>query len=281
MNAQTYSRFFGLAGVSSAENPRARKVARFFEWPMIGIAIWILIEWNLTSYNWISPTIIAFTDWFIWGFFLAETVVLTWLVENKGRHLLNNWINLLIIVFGLPVIWWEVPEAAILRALRLVVLFSLLFQFSATARDVLKRNHLGATLQIAFLIIVISGFVVTIVEPSIDNPWDGIWWAWVTVTTVGYGDIVPESMGGRLFASILILLGIGLFSLLTANFSALLIVQEEEKMVEKEDVILEKLQQLDGKVSDLAKKLEHLESAVMAKGIGSDKGKENTQNNSG
>lgn len=58
------------------------------------------------------------------------------------------------------------------------------------------------------------------IDPAINNIWDGMWWAWVTVTTVGYGDIVPVSGPGRILAGILMLIGMGLFSLFTANFSA-------------------------------------------------------------
>jgi voltage-gated potassium channel len=251
--AQTdFTRLFGLAGVAEDENTTAKKVGTWLEWPMIVLALWILVEWNLQATQ--GPTRFAtVTDWLVWGFFLLETIILTALVDQPGRHLRTNWINLIIIALGFPLIWWEIPEAGVLRTLRLIVLFNLLFQFSNTARKVLSKNHLGATLQIGFLMIVMSGFIVSLIDPSIETPWDGIWWAWVTVTTVGYGDIVPGSMIGRLFASFLILMGIGLFSMLTANFSALLVSEEEEKLDKQ---IMDKIDALEAKVDQLTELLE-------------------------
>jgi voltage-gated potassium channel len=49
------------------------------------------------------------------------------------------------------------------------------------------------------------------------NVWDSVWWAIVTVTTVGYGDFYPKDVEGRLIAIVVILFGIGFLSVLTAT----------------------------------------------------------------
>ena len=64
------------------------------------------------------------------------------------------------------------------------------------------------------------------------------------MTTVGYGDLVPESPQGRIFGGLLMVLGLGMFSLLTANFSAFLIIREEEGIVKKEETLIEKEEEL-------------------------------------
>ncbi|CAG0931068.1 partial pH-gated potassium channel KcsA, partial [Planctomycetaceae bacterium] len=73
-----------------------------------------------------------------------------------------------------------------------------------------------------------------------------------TVFTVGYGDIAPKSHSGRLFAGMLILFGVGLISLLTANLAAFLIGSEVEK-VEKEE------KEADVLLKDLAVRMERIE----------------------
>ncbi|CCK77360.1 MAG: two pore domain potassium channel family protein [Oleispira antarctica] len=247
--------FFGLSGVHSDESPVAVKLGRFFEWPMILLAIGIILEWYIEAQGLVPITMSIYGDWFIWGFFVLETSLLLILVDNKKRYLFNNWGSLVIIFAGMPLLWDIFPYTGGLRALRLLILFSLLFSMSAAARKILSRNHLGTTLMVSFIIVIVSGTVVALIDPNIETPLDGIWWAWVTITTVGYGDIVPGSTAGRLFGSGLILLGIGLFSMLTASFSAFFLSQQDDKISHQE---------LDNKLQllRLQKKIESLEEKI-------------------
>jgi len=221
--------------------------------PMLVMAIWIIIEWYLQAVGILSSKVVTITDWVIWLFFVVESSLLTYLVRDKKRYLISNWVNLIIIVFAFPYIWIEYPSATMLRVLRLVVMFGFLIQISGTARKVLSKNHLGTTLVVGFIIVVLSGFLIAGLDPAIDSPWEGIWWAWVTVTTVGYGDYVPTSMRGRLFGAFLILMGIGLFSLLTANFSAFFVSKDERIILKREQKILEKLERIEEKIAHLEK----------------------------
>jgi voltage-gated potassium channel len=59
-------------------------------------------------------------------------------------------------------------------------------------------------------------------NPNVRDIWDAIWWAVVTITTVGYGDVSPATAEGRLAAGVLMILGIAFFSFLTATFTAAL-----------------------------------------------------------
>jgi voltage-gated potassium channel len=64
---------------------------------------------------------------------------------------------------------------------------------------------------------------------TIRSLWDGVWWAFVTICTVGYGDKVPLSDGGKIIGIILMISGIGLLSMLTATVASVLV---EQKMKE-------------------------------------------------
>jgi len=241
----SFSLVIGLAGVSPEEHQKAKRWAKLLDWPMVLIALWIMVEWDLESRQMVSAHFVVLTDWVVWSFFVFETVSLLYLVKNKIFYLGSNWVNLVIIIFGFPILWHDAPAVAILRTLRLLIMFSLLLQVSGTARRILSRNQLGTTLLVGFILIIFSGFLIAGLDPAIDTPWDGIWWAWVTITTVGYGDLVPVSTAGRLFASFLILMGMGMFSLLTANFSAFFVSKNEKRVVQREEQILAKLEQIE------------------------------------
>ena len=68
-------------------------------------------------------------------------------------------------------------------------------------------------------------------NPHVEGFDDALWLAFTTVTTVGYGDVYPVTNGGRVMAAILVLAGMGLLALLTAEFASLFLryIREEAK----------------------------------------------------
>lgn len=251
VKASTLGRLVGLAGVDPSENDTARRWGRRLEWPMLFLALWMLISWYPSFTGAINQDWHHITDILVWLFFVLETLLLASLVDDTRRYLRQNWMNLMIIVLGLPVLWGELAFTGILRMLRVVLLLGLLAPLGKTVRAILIRNHLGTTLLISALFIGLSGTFISVIDPAIETPWDGIWWALVTITTVGYGDLVPVTSAGKIFAGILILVGIGLFSLLTASFSVFFLEREEEEVIDKESELLERMDHLERKMSRL------------------------------
>ncbi|WP_245578282.1 potassium channel family protein [Marinobacterium litorale] len=273
----------GLGGVDTRENERARLWAKRLEWPMLLLAIWILLDWYLKAEGVDDPVLTRITDWFIWCCFTVELVVMLLLVDDRKRYLRQNWLNPVIILTGLPVLWGvELFYAGVLRSLRLLIMIGILFKVSQDLRNILARHQLGKTLGVALLFLVISGFLISGIDPAFKDPLDGIWWAWVTMTTVGYGDLVPSTTEGRLFGMLLILAGIGLFSMLTASFSVFFIERDEQEMVEKEDKNIQRLGRLESRLDRIEhqleravttlERLEALEALERAPGQGTDDG---------
>ncbi len=252
----------GLSGVATDEPLAARRWARRFEMPMILLAIWILIEWYLREKNIYSEIFGQVTDWVIWLFFVFETVLLTSLVENKFRYLRNNWMNLFIICAGLPLLWGGGTYAVVLRSLRLLLIFPLLLNVTVTVRKVLARNYLGSVLLVALAFTLMSGLLIAGIDPSIENVWQGIWWAWVTVATVGYGDIVPQSAAGKVFGAVVILFGVGFFSLLTASFSAYFVSRGEIEIEEEEIEEISQLKDIERRIDAMEKTLQRIEQRL-------------------
>ena len=252
---QILSVMTGLSGVAADEPEVARRWARHFELPMILLAIWMLVEWYLRGKNIYSVIFDQITDWTIWLFFLLETVVITSLVKNRLRYLRGNWMNLLIITLGFPMLWAGSNYAAILRALRVLLIFPILLSVSATMRKVLARNYLGPVLLVALFFTLMSGLLMAGIDPAIENVWQGIWWAWVTVATIGYGDIVPQSFAGKALGAVVILFGVAFFSILTASFSAYFVSRGEVEIEEEE---IEEINQL----KDIERRIEHMEKTL-------------------
>jgi voltage-gated potassium channel len=93
---------------------------------------------------------------------------------------------------------------------------------------------------------------VRIVDPAIGTFGDALWWAVTTVTTVGYGDVVPESTTGRFVGAALMLTGLGLIPIITSVVVSILVSQRTRETREAEmrnlDKILERLDELEQRV---------------------------------
>jgi voltage-gated potassium channel len=253
---QSFSRLIGAAGVHPHERLIARRLGIIFEVPLLIAALWILLLW------WASRGVDHpdqdIYDLALWGLFVIETLILSVAVKDTTYYLKSNWLNLLIIALGVPLLFGLPLYFGAFRLLRLVIIFTLLMHVSSRVRKMLSRNELGATLVATVIIIILSGIMMAALDPAIKSPWDGIWWAWVTVTTVGYGDIVPESHVGRALASIIILFGMGLFAMLTASFAAFFIRQDEEKIITTEEAELDQLTSIEQRLTKLETKIDQL-----------------------
>lgn len=106
----------------------------------------------------------------------------------------------------------------VLRLLKLIRYLKALHLFLSSLQDTIE-----IILVVAFtvlIVIAISGNLIYAIEPeTIPNAFVGSWWSLVTMTTVGYGDIVPVTTGGKVIASVLMVIGITIFAMLTGTIS--------------------------------------------------------------
>ena len=129
----------------------------------------------------------------------------------------------------------------------------------AVARATTPRGAAIVIASASTVITVAAGLLVTVVEhdtyPSIGT---GLWWAAQTVTTVGYGDNVPVSLAGRLVAVLVMLLGIGFLTVVTAAITSTFVAHArrvDQSPSDVETAMVEQLRQLDAR-------LERIEAAV-------------------
>jgi voltage-gated potassium channel len=95
------------------------------------------------------------------------------------------------------------------------------------------QGALTSAAIIAFLLVVFSAIAILQVETdpnsNIKTAEDAIWWAYVTITTVGYGDKFPVTTEGRLIASILMTAGVGLFGTFTAYVASWFVIDNKSE----------------------------------------------------
>ena len=147
--------------------------------------------------------------------------------------------------------------------------------FFSLLETVFNSRRLRTILGALIFFVCVFGYVFYLTEPGVDTFGDGIWWALVTVTTVGYGDITPSTTLGRFVASALMFLGLGLIATVTAIVSAkftqnfvdthtnddvLAKLEELESEIEKlkklEEDELDKLDELDSEIQDIKDKFQ-------------------------
>ena len=104
---------------------------------------------------------------------------------------------------------------------------------------------------------VVGGVLITVLDrQDFGNVWIGLWWAIQTVTTVGYGDVTPTSVWGRILAGIVMITGIGFLTVVTAAITAALVEGARRRRGGAFG------DTLDAKVDELGARLERIESML-------------------
>lgn len=144
-----------------------------------------------------------------------------------------------------------------------------LHSFKNVLSDLKEKQKIVHLFTLSCTIAVGSGLILYLIDPAVHSPVDGIWSAWVTITHVGFGDVVPTSFFGRLFSAVLILLGVVLFSMFTATLSVILMnkdmstwgmdvrqIGEETARIETDEtLILRELARLHDRMTALEQQL--------------------------
>ena len=97
------------------------------------------------------------------------------------------------------------------------------------------------------------------IRDTFPNVWLGMWWALQTVTTVGYGDIVPASTSGKVIASFLLLGGLSLIAVVTGVVTSAFVTQAQARRIATGgDPVLVKLDEVARDVAEVRTELERL-----------------------
>lgn len=176
---------------------------------MIGLALVVVALLLLDDEGWVT-----IVNRVVWLVFIADYVTRLLLSTDRRAFVRANVVDLLAI---LPADQFRALR--LLRVLRLLRAVSILNRVLRDLRGIRDTNGLGWVLVVAVGIISAGAAAVYFLEESVTTWSDAFWWATVTATTVGYGDISPESAGARTVAVVLMLVGIGTIGMLTASIA--------------------------------------------------------------
>ncbi|MBB5635071.1 voltage-gated potassium channel [Pedobacter cryoconitis] len=177
-----------------------------------------------------TSILLTYIDNTICVFFFTEFCIRFYKADDKSAFMRWGWIDLIS----------SVPAISYLRAgriLRLIRLLRLIRAFRSTqmfVKYVFRNKAKGAFTSVtilAILLIIFSSIAILQVEKdpnsNIKSAEDAIWWSYVTITTIGYGDKFPVTTEGRIIAAILMTAGVGLFGTFTAYVSSWFVVVKE------------------------------------------------------
>jgi voltage-gated potassium channel len=210
----------------------------------------LVIESDAKSSRWQDFATAA--NWTIWAVFLVELAFILTVAPRKAAALRAHWLDVTIVVLTVPAFGHFLSSLRLVRLARLLRLLRL----GAILTRVLQRERaLSSGPAFRFvglatvLVVIVSGAVESLVDNGdFPSTWDGIWWAVVTVTTVGYGDLTPRTVEGRSIAMVVMFVGIGFLAVLTAAIASRFV--KTERGAETED-ILAALTRIEAELAEL------------------------------
>lgn len=205
-----------------------------FQVVIVILSLYVLVSLIVSTFLNLSPEVkqlLDYIDNFICLIFLVDFFIRFYKAKSKLQFMKWGWIDL---ISSIPTL--DMFRAG--RLLRIVRILRILRAFRSTKvllKFVFKNKAHGAftTASIfAVLILIFSSLAILQVETTengnIKSAEDALWWAFTTITTVGYGDKFPVTTEGRIIGVILMTAGVGLFGVFT-GFIASWFVEEHKK----------------------------------------------------
>jgi voltage-gated potassium channel len=231
---------------------RAQRIQDRLEWPVVVAALLTIPILIIQESDFGEPwgTVATVLNWVTWLTFFGEAVVMLAVVPDRRKWLRHHLLDIAVVVLTPPFAPQAWQNGRLFRLVRLLRVFRVL-----ALRKLLSLEGMKYAAMVALGTIIVGGAVFASVEQTdrhgnAISTWDGVWWAVTTVTTVGYGDIVPESTSGRIIGITIMLIGIGFVALLTA-FIADRFINVSVETEAKEDLILAELRAISARLDDL------------------------------
>lgn len=192
----------------------------------------------------------------IYAIFIFDYVIRFIIAKSKKDFFKSNIFDLIAIIpFSSAFRMFRVLKfTRLLKMTKLFRVASVSARLLKKVKKFLNTNGLKYVLCLVIISVVVSALAMTKVEHMPFT--DALWWAFVTATTVGYGDLSPTTGLGRIIASLLMLVGIGLIGSLTSSITSFFLDTKEDKSCnnDKIDIALSVYDKLSDEEKELFKK---------------------------
>jgi len=230
---RSYRNLLGMGGVPPHDQPKAYIWERRLHWLMVGVALLAVPSYylELASLQGALHRLGQALDLLILLAFSLEFVWMLHLIQQRLTYIGYNWLNLLII-FGAAISLGGVESEwlPLMRLLRIAYVSLVMVRALGVMRNLLSPTAVPYLLGWALITLALAGAGFYLLEPTVHSYGDGLWLAFVTGATVGYGDLVPTTTASRIFAALMVIFGFAMLSLVTASFAAFFVGEDEKKL---------------------------------------------------
>ncbi len=234
------------------------EIERVTKYPLalLGIA-WLVIAIVVLTQdlNGSASTFLVGSLFVLWAIVLVEYAVRLVITPDRRGYLKRRWVEPATVVVP-PLQGWHLVG---MEKISLLV-----YEGELRAEAILKHHSLFRVLIAAAGTLFLGAWLVLLFEENakgtnIHSYPDALWWAIVTVTTVGYGDRYPVSAGGRAVAVVLMLVGIGLIGVLTATVASVFVKEHtdanKEVFKKGHDELGQQLSVISDRLADVERRL--------------------------
>ena len=204
----------------------AKKELNLFNIIILVLSLYVLISLIVTTFFVLSDEVtvlLNYVDNVICIIFLVDFAIRFKKANNKLVFMKWGWIDL---ISSIPYIDF-LRAGRVLRLIRLIRVFRA-FKATKLIFEHINRNKkqtaLTSVALISFLMVIFSSIAILQFEKDVNSniktAEDAIWWSYVTITTVGYGDKFPITTEGRVIGAVLMTMGVGIFGTFTALVSS-------------------------------------------------------------
>jgi voltage-gated potassium channel len=231
--------------------PDLQRWEKHTEWPLAAVAFVFLVVYSvqiLGRPHGHEAHLLWLTAWLAWGVFVVDYLARLYLAPDRFRWFLQHWFDLAIVAL---------PLLRPLRLLRLVVLLGALQKAAGSA---IRGRIVTYTVSAVILLIYVASLAILTKErdqpgATINSFGNAVWWSITTVTTIGYGDLYPVTVTGRVIAVALMIGGISLVGVVTASIASWIVQRVSEAETANQAASAAQIEELRDEIRGLAQQL--------------------------